>query len=377
MFYNPGLQLDVSNGGDNTTFLYNNIFIGASRSASFDRQGVFYNNHFSGGVAATDTSNGNVTQDPKFVAPNLIHNLTGFILQSSSPCRNAGQVMANNGGKDFWGVALPTTAPHRGASQINNSSGYTATPGYVKVSGPFSVVVPFSGGSAASFTANVHDQNFRPMTAPPVIWSLSPSVAGCSINSSGQVTLSSAAAGQRFAVTATSGTATHTFSFSATAPVWTNSAGTGIWNTTDANWSGLTWSDGGDATFAHTSAAQTITISGNRSADDVMLGNRTNNANYTFTGGSLAANTLTLQGETSTGPTVSETNLASTNVTVAGRAGLGRGRLIVSGNTALTADAIGSSGTGGLGDWGFLRIQDNAVVTADNGISRRHHGVGA
>ena len=370
IFYNPGMQLDVSNGGADTTYFYNNIFVGASRSASFDSQGVFYNNHFFGGVTATDTANGNVTQDPKFVNPNVIHNLTGFILQSSSPCRNAGQVMANNGGKDFWGVALPTTAPHRGASQINNSSGYTSTPSYVKVSGPFSVVVPFSGGSAATFTANVHDQNFRPMTAPPVTWSLSPTVAGCSINSSGQVTLSSAAAGQRFAVTATSGTGTHTFSFSATAPVWTNSAGTGIWNTTDANWSGLIWADGGDATFAHTSASQTITISGNRSADEVKIGNRTNNANYTFTGGSLAASTFTLQGETSTGPTVSETNLASTSVTVAaGRVDIGRGRLIASGNTTLTADTIGSSGTGGLGDWGFLRIQDNAVVTATNGLS--------
>jgi autotransporter-associated beta strand protein len=237
------------------------------------------------------------------------------------------------------------------------------------VSGPFSVVIPISGGAAATFTANVHDQNFRTMTAPPVTWSLSPTVAGCSMNSTGQVTLSSEAAGQRFAVTATSGTGTHTFSFSATAPVWTNSAGTGIWNTTDANWSGINWADGGNATFAHTPAAQSITISGNRSADEVKIGNRTNNANYTFTGGSLTADSFTLQGETSTGPTVSETNLASTTVTVAGRADIGRGRLIASGNTILTADTIGSSGTGGMGDWGFLRIQDNAVVTANNGIT--------
>ncbi len=369
VFYNPGMLLDVSNGGANTTNFHNNIFVGSSRTASFDSQGVFFNNHFFGGVTATDTANGNVTQDPRFVNPNVIHNLTGFILQSSSPCRNAGQVMSNNGGKDFWGVALPTTAPHRGASQINNSSGYTSSPSYVKVSGPFSVMVPFSGGSAATFTANVHDQNFRPMTAPPVTWSLSPSVAGCSISPTGVLTLSNAAAGQRFAVTATSGTGSHTFSFSTTAPVWTNSAGTGIWNTTDANWSGLTWADGGDATFAHSSAAENITISGTRSADDVKIGNRTNNANYTFTGGSLAANTFTLQGETSSGPTVAETNLSSTNVTTSGRLDIGRARLIASGNTTLTADTIGSSGTGGLGDWGFLRIQDNAIVTATNGLS--------
>ena len=137
------------------------------------------------------------------------------------------------------------------------------------------------------------------MTAPSVTWSLSPTVAGCSIDSNGAVTLSSAAAGQRFAVTATSGAATHTFSFSTAAPVWTNSAGTGIWNTTDANWSGQIWADGGDATFAHTAAAQTVTLSGARSAAAVKIGNGSNNANYTFTGGSLTAGFFTLQGETS------------------------------------------------------------------------------
>ena len=370
VFYNPGMTLDVSNGGDDIHTFRNNIFVGSDLTTSFSRQGVYYYNSFSVGITPPDSSNGNLAHDPKFMSANTVGNLAGFILQATSPCRSTGQVITGNGGKDFWSAGLPVTAPHRGASQINAIGDYTTTPTYVHVSGPLSVVVPFSGGSAATFTATVHDQNFRPMAAPAVTWSLSPTVAGCSVDSSGVVTLSPAAAGQRFAVTATSGAGSHTFSFSATAPVWTNSAGTGIWNTTDANWSGQVWADGGDATFAHTAAAQTVTISGTRSAAAVKIGNRTNNANYTFTGGSLAAGNFTLQGETSTGPTVSETNLASTNLTVAaGRVDIGRGRLIASGNTTLTADTIGSSGTGGLGDWGFLRIQDNAVVTATNGLS--------
>ena len=374
VFYNPGMQLDVSNGGADTTFFYNNIFVGASRTASFDSQGVFYNNHFFGGVTATDTANGNVTQDPKFVDPNIIHNLTGFILQSSSPCRNAGQVMAGNGGKDFWGTALPTTAPHRGASQINNSSGYTSTPSYVKVSGPFSVVVPFSGGGAATFTANVHDQNFRPMIAPPVTWSLSPAVAGCSINSGGVVTIAAAAAGQRFAVTATSGAATHTFSFSTVAPVWTNSAGTGIWNTTDANWSGLTWADGGDAVFAHTSAAQTVTLSGARSAASVKIGNGTNNANYTFTGGSgnsLTATSFTVQGAGANDPGLGSAVLNNLALTTSGDLRVGRWDVIISGNSVVNIGGqLRSTADGnGPGDWGRVTLQDNANVTATGGVN--------
>jgi len=369
VFYNPGMTLDVSNGGTDYHTFRNNIFVGAGTTASFIDQGVFYNNTFHGLTTVPDATNGNTSANPLFVSPNTTGDLSGFLLQASSTARNSGQVIANNGGLDFWGTALPTTAPHRGASQINLFGNYTATATFAHISGPTSVVVPFGSGSSANYSVTVRDQYFRTIAAPSVTWSLNPAIAGCSINSNGVVTLTAAAAGQRFAVTATSGAATHTFSFSASALVWTNSAGTGIWNTTDANWNGTTWTDGGDAVFAHTTTAQTVTLPGARIAAAVKIGNGSNNANYTFAGSSLAADTFTLQGETSTGPTVSEAVIAATNVSIAGRLGIGRGRLIVSGNSSLAADTIGSSGNGGLGDWGFLRIQDNAVVTATNGLT--------
>ena len=284
--------------------------------------------------------------------------------------------MTGNGGKDFWSAAVPAspTAPHRGASQINASAATPPRRAYVHVSGPLSVIVPFSGGGAATFTATVHDQNFHPIASPSVTWSLSPTVAGCSVDSNGVVTLSPAAVGQRFAVTATSGAGSHTFSFSTVAPVWTNSAGTGIWNTTDANWTGQVWADGGDATFAHTAAAQTVTVSGTRSAAAVKIGNGSNNANYTFTGGSgasLSAASFTVQGAGANDPGLGSAILNNLALTTPGDLRVGRWDLIFSGNSVVNIGGqLRSTADGnGPGDWGRVTLQDNANVTATGGVN--------
>ncbi|MCB1131771.1 MAG: autotransporter-associated beta strand repeat-containing protein, partial [Verrucomicrobiae bacterium] len=153
-------------------------------------------------------------------------------------------------------------------------------------------------------------------------------------------------------------------------PVWNNSAGTGLWNTTDANWTGTTWTDGADAVFAHTAAAETVTVSGSRSADAVKIGNGSNNANYTFAGSSLAANSLTLQGvgdnHLGTNPTATFNDLA---LTLTGDLAVGRANLVIGGNSTITADRLGGL-IGGVtsADWGLVTIQDNAQVSLDNGV---------
>ena len=48
--------------------------------------------------------------------------LTGYQLQSSSPCINAGKVIADNGGQDFWGNPLYTNAPDIGAYESPDST---------------------------------------------------------------------------------------------------------------------------------------------------------------------------------------------------------------------------------------------------------------
>ncbi len=63
-----------------------------------------------------------LTVDPQLKAPGSaadgMNSLDGYKLLKSSPCRNAGIPIAENGGKDFWGRKLPSASqPNVGACQ--------------------------------------------------------------------------------------------------------------------------------------------------------------------------------------------------------------------------------------------------------------------
>ena len=381
VFYNPGMTLDVSNGGTGYHTFRNNIFVGAGRTASFATQGVYYNNTFNGGVTRPTSANSNVTRDPLLVSPNTTGNLAGFLLQSTSSERSTGVGITSNGSKDFWSAAVPasTTAPHRGASQINAIGDYTATPTFIQASGPSTARIPPSSSYKVSYSADVRDQNFRLISSPTLAWSIIPAVSGLSIDSNGVLSIGSAVAPQRIAVVATSGSLTRTWSVSlintGILPLaWNNGAGTGKWNASDANWSGNSWIDDAQATFSHIATPQTVTIEGARSAAAVLVGNGGNNANYTFTsaaGGSLATGSVMIQGssgnDSSNAPL---TTFDNATVQVSGNLGVGRAKLLVKGNTALTAGAIGGNISGiSSADWGCLTLQDTANVTATNGVT--------
>ena len=64
------------------------------------------------------------------------------------------------------------------------------------------------------------------------------------------------------------------------------------------------------------------------------------------------------------------TTLNNATVTVTGDLGVGRATLVISGNSTVTANRIGGAGMTGItsADWGQVTIQDNANVTATNGI---------
>ena len=379
VFYNPGKTLDVSNGGAGYHTFRNNIFVGAGRTASFATQGVYSNNTFNGGVEWPDSAN-NKTRDPLFVSPNTTGNLAGFLLQSTSSERSSGAIIASNGGKDFWGATLPATAPHRGASQINVIGDYIATPTFIQASGPSTANIPLSGTYQVACSAAVRDQNFLLLSPQPAIaWSIVPAVSGLSIDSNGALSIGSAVAPQRIAVVATSGALTRTWSMTLTNTgtfplTWNNGASTGKWNASDVNWSGNPWIDGAQATFSHTATPQTVTLEGTRSASGMLVGNGGNNANYTFTsaaGASLATGSVMIQGssgnDSSNAPL---TTFDNATVQVSGNLGVGRAKLLVKGNTALTAGAIGGNISGiSSADWGYLTLQDTANVTATNGVT--------
>jgi autotransporter-associated beta strand protein len=150
--------------------------------------------------------------------------------------------------------------------------------------------------------------------------------------------------------------------------------GDGIWDTSAANWSSpTTWINCDDAVFSNTVTASIITLSSGVFAGSAFVGNGGNNANYTFTGDSLSATTLSVQGEGSNSLGTAGypiTTLNDATVTVSGDMSVGRAQLVISGNSTVIAKRIGGGGIGGItsADWGQVTIQDNADVTAINGI---------
>ncbi|MCB1132292.1 MAG: autotransporter-associated beta strand repeat-containing protein, partial [Verrucomicrobiae bacterium] len=155
--------------------------------------------------------------------------------------------------------------------------------------------------------------------------------------------------------------------------VWNNSAGTGIWNTADANWNGATWADGGDSIFAHTAGAETITVSGTRSAVEVKVGNGSNNANYTFAGSggaSLSAASFTVQGAGANDPGLGTSMLNDLAVSTTGDLRVGRWDLVIGGSSVVNigGQLRSTSDGNGLGDWGRVTLQDNANVTVSGGV---------
>lgn len=78
------------------------------------QQFSFYNNDFIGvGTLPNNPEGGNnkdgLTLDPQFVGPVSETNPAAFALQSGSPARNAGKVIADNGGKDYAGTPISAT----------------------------------------------------------------------------------------------------------------------------------------------------------------------------------------------------------------------------------------------------------------------------
>ena len=108
--------------------LENNILFAASGNGVLTTGGgiTYQNNLYSGPtiqVPAGDTKR--ITANPMLVNPGTgtsgsaagpaVSSLGGYKLQTGSPALKAGAIIANNGGLDFWGTALPAGAPDVGA----------------------------------------------------------------------------------------------------------------------------------------------------------------------------------------------------------------------------------------------------------------------
>ncbi|MCX6924426.1 MAG: hypothetical protein NT154_14610, partial [Verrucomicrobia bacterium] len=148
---------------------------------------------------------------------------------------------------------------------------------------------------------------------------------------------------------------------------WDNGAGTGNWNTTDANWTGLIWNNSAPDNAVFTTTGGDVTLTESIRAGSITFGSTAANCpNASFNGGSLQANSLTVQGNAGNGPskTVNRLNLNGMTVSVSGDVAVGRGVLAFADGT-LAANRIGTAPASA--DWATVIIS-GGTVTATNGV---------
>jgi hypothetical protein len=96
----------------------NNVFVGPGPTATIvDGNSTWSHNLYVGVTCVLRAADpGHVIGDPRFVAPGT--GAAGYRLKTGSPALNAGTVVANNGGRDYFGNPVPADqAPNIGAYQ--------------------------------------------------------------------------------------------------------------------------------------------------------------------------------------------------------------------------------------------------------------------
>jgi autotransporter-associated beta strand protein len=149
--------------------------------------------------------------------------------------------------------------------------------------------------------------------------------------------------------------------------VWNNSAGTNIWNTTGTNWLGAAWANSSSNNAWFNTAGGAITLGSGLTAGNINVGSASANFPATsFSSGSLAAATLTAQGNLSNNGAYASSPTLTLNsaLTLNGDAAIGRANLVITGGT-FSANRIISNATSA--DWARLVIS-GGTVTATNGV---------
>ncbi|MCX6922207.1 MAG: hypothetical protein NT154_03160, partial [Verrucomicrobia bacterium] len=128
---NPVVFQDDGGGSSGSSInFYNNIFINQGTGAVYAPGGCFfdYNLFFGNGYVSSDAHK--LLMNPQLVAAgtgsNGLASVTGYKLVTNSPALGAGILIANNGGRDYWGKAVSsTTRPNIGAY---NYTGFPEVP---------------------------------------------------------------------------------------------------------------------------------------------------------------------------------------------------------------------------------------------------------
>ena len=120
--YSPTATDLIGSIGQTSIAFSNNIFVGQqSGSAILDPVGVYDHNLYYNISSVPSSDSHAVTADPLFVNPGASTGLAsafGYLLKCGSPAIGAGTVIADNGGRDFYGLPVPgDTSPNIGAYQ--------------------------------------------------------------------------------------------------------------------------------------------------------------------------------------------------------------------------------------------------------------------
>jgi hypothetical protein len=128
---NPPQNIFEDRASGHTYYVYNNIFVISNATAVYSFNGStrsFNYNVFYGVHPSSEPSDAHkMTTNPKLVSCGSggigLDTLDSYKLQVGSPCIDSGMTIANNGGQDLWGNAVPYGAAiDRGASEYTPSS---------------------------------------------------------------------------------------------------------------------------------------------------------------------------------------------------------------------------------------------------------------
>ena len=119
------IKFDTWEGWPDSTQFYNNIFYVTGKASYVSGNAtntIFENNVYYGDHVNPPIDLKMLTSDPLLINPGSgqdgFDTLDGYKLQDNSPCIDAGKVIENNGGKDFWGTVVPGSEnPDIGAHQ--------------------------------------------------------------------------------------------------------------------------------------------------------------------------------------------------------------------------------------------------------------------
>jgi concanavalin A-like lectin/glucanase superfamily protein len=152
-----GAVTNSAANGSNLFFDNNIIYaVGSGASGGYSSAGTWSHNDFYGDHPSSEPSDSNkITSDPLFVSPggggSTLASAAAYELQPGSPAIGAGAVMSGNGGQDYFGNPVSSTAaPNIGAY---NGSGVTPSP---SESGAF---WPLGEGSGTVANDQTNDHN--------------------------------------------------------------------------------------------------------------------------------------------------------------------------------------------------------------------------